>query len=59
MKVYYGDKNDELLSSIVKDGIREFYTFLQEDTTLTKSTETIKSIKSIKSTKNTKNTKNT
>ena len=45
MEIYCGNGNycnDEILSSIVNDGIREFYTFLREDPTRTKSTRSTK-----------------
>ena len=41
--------NGDILSSIVNDGIREFYIFLREDPTSIKSTKRTKSTKSTKS----------
>ena len=39
MKMYC---NDEILSSIVNDGMKEFYAFLKEDLTRTKNTKSTK-----------------
>ena len=41
----------EIFSSIVNDGIREFYTFLGEDPTCTKSTKSTNSTKTQKAQK--------